>query len=128
MGTDICVKDNFGKNSLHIAADSGNLDLWQIILGEHNFDVLRTDKDGCTALHHSTRNGNYKLVTFFVDMGTDSNLEEYLGCNFLHFGAFYGHLNLCKINADTHNFDGLLLIITDAQHSIILHAVVVINF
>ena len=87
-----------------------------------------TDKDGYAALHHSTRNGNYKLVTFSVDMGTDNNFEENLSCNFLHFGAFYGHVNLCKIHADTYNFDELLLIIADAQHSIILHAVVVISF
>ena len=105
MGTDIYAKDNFCKNFLHIAADYGNLDLCEIIVDEHNFDVLMTDNDGCTALHHSARNGSYELVTFFVDIGTDINLEDNLGRNCLHFAALYGHLNLCKILVDTHNFD-----------------------
>ena len=103
MGTDIHAKDNFGENSLHIAADCENLDLCKILVNEHNFDVLMTDNDGCTALHHSARNGSYELVIFFVDMETDINLEDKLGRNCLHIAALYGNLNLCKTPVDTHN-------------------------
>ena len=105
MGTDIHAKDNFGENSLHITADCGNLALSKILVDEHNFDVLMTDNDGCTALHHPARNGSYELITFFVDMETDINLEDKLGRNCLHIAALYGHLNLCKTLVDIHNFD-----------------------
>ena len=38
-------------------------------------------------------------------MGADIYLKDNDGFNCLHYAALYGHLNLCKILVDKHNFD-----------------------
>ena len=49
-----------------------------------------TDNQGWTALHYSARSGSYKLVSFFVNMGTDIQLKSYLGRSCLHIATLYG--------------------------------------
>ena len=105
MGTDINVKNNLGWNCLHIAAFSGNFDFCKIFIEKYNFDVHETDNDGLTAIHFSAGSGSYKLVTYFVHMGTDIHLKSNLGVNCLHIAALHGHLNLCRELIDIHNFD-----------------------
>ena len=105
MGTDIQLKTNDGWNCLHIAAVYGHLNLSKRLIDKHKFDVLVTCKSGWTALHLSARNGSYELLTFFVDIGTDIHLKTNKGQNCLHIAALYGHLNVCKILIDKHNFD-----------------------
>ena len=105
MGVDIYVKDNDGRNCLHIATLYGHLNLCKILIDKHNFDKDTADKDGWTALHHSSRCGSYELFRYFADMGVDIYLKNNDGWNCLHIAALYGHLNLCKILIDKHNFD-----------------------
>ena len=38
-------------------------------------------------------------------MGVDIDIKDNYGLNCLHIAALYGHLNLCKIIIDKHNFD-----------------------
>ena len=105
MGSDIQGKDNFGQNCLHIAAASNHLNLCEILLNRHNFNMHVTDSNGWTAIHYSVVNGSYKLVTYFADMGADIYLKDNLGQNCLHIAAFSGHLNLCRTLLDKYNFD-----------------------
>ena len=105
MGANINLKDNDGSNCLHIAALYGHLNLCKILKDKHNFDVHMADKDGWKALHYSSRNGSYDLLTCFVNVGVDIYLKDNDGRNCLHIAALYGHLNLCKILKDNHNFD-----------------------
>ena len=104
-GADIGLKVDNGMNCLHIAAGSGHLNLCKILVDKFNFDVKMTCKAGWTALHASATNGNYDLFTYFLEMGTDINLETNDGTNCLHLAAGYGHLNLCKALVDNYNFD-----------------------
>ena len=104
-GADIYVKNNTGVNCLHIAASNGHMNLCQIFIAKHNFDVNRVDNDGCSALHYSARYGSYKLFRYFADMGADIYHKNHNGWNCLHISALYGHLNLCKILKEKHQFD-----------------------
>ena len=63
------------------------------------------DIDGRTALHCSAVSGSYELFTYFADMEADIYLTDNYGSNCLHIAALYGHLNLCKILKDKHNFN-----------------------
>ena len=70
------------------------------LFGIHNFD-----DDGWTALHHSARKGSHESLKFLVHTGYDIYEKTNHGWNCLHIAALYGHLNLCKILIDKHNFD-----------------------
>ena len=118
MGTDIYLKTKTGLNCLHIAALSGHLSLCEALIEIHRLDVSFVDNDGCTALHHSARNGIYDLINYFVSMGADINLKTKAGLNCLHMAALLGHLNLSKVLVDNHKFD---LHIADDEGCTALH-------
>ena len=61
--------------------------------------------DGETAVHYSAEKGSYELIRYFVDMGADIYHKNNEGVNCLHIAALYGHLSLCKMLIDKHNFD-----------------------
>ena len=63
------------------------------------------NKDGRTALHCSAVYGSYDLFTYFVDMRADIYRKSNDGWNCLYFAARHGHLNICKILINKHNFD-----------------------
>ena len=104
-GANIFSKTEVGMNCLHIAALSGHLDLCKTLMNKHNFDVNTTDSKGFTALHFSAENGSYELVKLFADKGTDIHLKTEDGMNCLHIASCNGHLNLCKILINKHEFD-----------------------
>ena len=105
METDIQLKANGGKNCLHIAALKEHLNLCKVLIKNHKFDVNLADKRGWTALHFSVQIGNYELVTYFADMGTDIHLKTNDGFNCLHIAAEQGHLYLSKRLIGNHKFD-----------------------
>ena len=105
MGTDINLKTKNGLNCLHIAADSGHLNLCKTLIDRHNFDVNMGDNSGSTALHFSAKSGSYELIKYFSDAGTDISLKNNLGFNCLHIATIHGHLDLCKTLIDKHNFN-----------------------
>ena len=105
MGIDIDCTNNDGLNCRHISAIYGHYNLCKKLIEKRNFDVHMADNDGWTALHFSAKNGSYEVITFFVDMGIDINLKTNDGKNCLHIAALYGHMTLCKILKDKHNFD-----------------------
>lgn len=73
MGTDINIKTIDGINCLHIAADSGHLNLCKKLINKHKFDAQMANNDGFTALHYSAKSGSYDLLKYFADLGTDIN-------------------------------------------------------
>ena len=104
-GADISLKTKNGVNCLHIAAFNEHLNLCKTLINKHNFDVHMSDNGGFTPLHCSAQIGNYKLVKVFADKGTDIFLKTKKGMNCLHIAACNGHLNLCKLLINKHNFD-----------------------
>ena len=105
MESDINVKTNDGKDCLHIAAEYGRFNLCRTLISKHNFDMQLRDDDGWTAVHYFVKNGSYEAVKAFVDMKIDINLKTSNGMNCLHIAAKFGHLNLCKLFIEEHNFD-----------------------
>ena len=105
MGIDILIKTNEGKNCLHVAANMGHFELCKELIDKYSFNVHDADSDGWTALHYSAEVGSYELITYFVDLGADIQLNTSDGKNCLHIAALHGHLNLCKALIDKHNFD-----------------------
>ena len=103
--TDIYLKTKEGVNCLHIAAAHGHLNLCKTLIEEHTFDVHICDEYGWTALHYSVKNGNYEMIKFFIDMGSDIYLKVNDGSNCLHIAALHGHFNLSKMLLDNYNFD-----------------------
>ena len=101
----ICLKTKEGVNCLHIAATYGHLNLCKTLIEEHSFDVHICDDFGWSALHYSVKNGNYEMIEFFIDMGSDIYLKVNDGTNCLHIAAFHGHFNLSKMLLDNYNFD-----------------------
>ena len=105
MRTDIYLKDNNGRNCLHIAALYGHLSLCKILKNKHTFDVHMADKNGWTVIHYSAIYGSYDLLIYFHDMGADIYVKDNDHRNCLHIAALCGHLKLCKILKDEHKFD-----------------------
>ena len=103
--TDVHLKTKNGKDCLHIAAQEGHLNLCKIFIDKHNFDADMADNQGWTAFHHSTKNGKYELVNFFIYAGADIQCKTKHGRNCLHIAARNGHLSLCKNLIDKYNFD-----------------------
>ena len=97
MGIDIRLKTNDGRNCLHFAAAGGHLNLCKMLIDNYKLDFRMTDNDGWTVLHYSAYSGNCELVAYFAEMGTDICPKTNGGRNCLHFAAFEGHLNICKM-------------------------------
>ena len=76
-----------------------------LIIDDHSFDLNLTDDDGWTVLHYSVRNGSYESLLLVVTRGADINLKTKKGRNWLPIAALFGHLSLCKMIIDKHNFD-----------------------
>ena len=79
MGTDIYLKYHLGWNCLHIAALCAHLNLSNILIIKHKFDVGFASNSGGIALHFSTRYGIYELVKLVADIGTDIHLKKTWG-------------------------------------------------
>ena len=105
METDIELKSQDISYSLYIATFYGHLNLCKNIVDNFNLDVHKPDNDGWATLHYAARNGSYKLVTHFVELGADLDLKTNDGSNCLHISALYGHLDLCKMLIKKHNLD-----------------------
>ena len=86
-GTDIYLKTREGMNCLHFAASRAHLNLCKALMKKHNFKGDTADNYGWTALHRSAQNGNYDIVKFFADNGTDIFLKMEEGNDCLHIAA-----------------------------------------
>ena len=105
IGSDIHLKTKLGENCLHLAAKGGYMDLCKWLVKRYNFSVNERDMSGATPLHYCVSSGHFELFTYFIEVGSDSNLETNSGQNCLHFAARYGDERLCKTLVETHNLD-----------------------
>ena len=105
MGTDIHHTTTNGLNCLHIAANSGHVNLCKVLIDRYKFNIHITDKNGWTVLHHSVQSGSYELIRYSADMGEDIYLTTKFGENCPHIAACHGHLDLCKILIEIDKFD-----------------------
>ena len=108
-GSNAFSKTKDKQNSLHIAAVNGHADLCKILLEIYNLDILLTDDDGWTVLHHAAQSGNLHLFQYLIGKGSDVSSKTKDKQNSLHIAAMNGHAGLCKIILQTYNLDILLM-------------------
>ena len=117
-GSDVFGKTKDKQNSLHIAAVNGHAGLCKILLEIYNLDILLTDADGKTVLHHTAECGNRHLFQYLIGRGSDVFSKTKDKQNSLHIAALNGHADLCKTLLEIYNLDILL---TDADGKTVLH-------
>ena len=67
------------------------------MLFEHNADVNIGDRNGCTPLFLSAREGNDNLCTLLLEHNADVNIRDINGYAPLHLCARKGNENLCRL-------------------------------
>ena len=105
MGIEIHHSTTNGLNCLHIAANSGHVNLCKVLIDIYKFNIHITDKNGWTTLHHSAHSGSYELIRYSADMGEDIYFTTKGGENCPHIAARHEHLDLCKILIEIYKFD-----------------------
>lgn len=67
----LCRTTKTRRTALHIAAETGNMEVLEMLLSNSQFDVNQRDGDGNTALHHAIRAHHNQAVTKLVDRRAD---------------------------------------------------------
>jgi ankyrin repeat protein len=110
--------DNMLNNPLHVAVQSGNLEVVQVLLLHSNIDVYALNSKGCSPLHllgmHSKENAS-EIVEQFVNAIDNLNLDhkDSKGNTCLLLAYQSGNGNLCRTLVKygaalgTYNDDGL---------------------
>ena len=86
-----------GTTSLHFAATSGQLDIFEFI--SKNVDNINpVDFEfGMTPLHYAAENGHFEICQFIIENVKDKNPANYDGWTPLHSAAIEGHLEICEL-------------------------------
>ena len=71
VAADIYPKINNEWSCLKMAVVNGHLNLYKALVEKHDFEICLKDINGWTALHPSTRSGNYDFVNYSAFMGAD---------------------------------------------------------
>ncbi|XP_062595975.1 serine/threonine-protein phosphatase 6 regulatory ankyrin repeat subunit C-like [Saccostrea cucullata] len=88
------VKDNNGRNALHLAAFRGNIDLL-IFLLEKGFDVKTKRNEGGIVLYISCINGELEMCKYLVNTYPHLlDVKDNNGGNALHAAAWGGNIDL----------------------------------
>ena len=89
---------------LHIAAEQGNLKIFQYIF--HKTNNAYPIKPA-TALHLAAQEGHFEVCQYIVNnTSVDRNIVDFIGRSPIHMAASNGHLQVCKLlieNLDLQN-------------------------
>lgn len=83
-------------SALHQAAEKGNLDEIEQLLGE-GADIEIRDKLLFTPLHRAAENGNYMAARLLLDKGAQVKARNKYGVTPLHLAAQKGHADVVKL-------------------------------
>ena len=82
MGADINSKTSYGFNLLHAAADTGNREILDYLLKEHDLDInsfgYETDRQR-SPLMIASKFGHTAIIELLLDNGADPNLKSNTG-------------------------------------------------
>jgi Ankyrin repeats (3 copies)/Ankyrin repeats (many copies) len=98
-GADLDVQGWNGKNPLHGAAYSGNLEVVRILIEYDPAYINARDDDGETPLHWASRGHNFKdssVVRLLLEHGADVNAQGLNGWTPLHLASFKGALEVVR--------------------------------
>ena len=88
-------KKEFGMSPLHIAAVTGNLELWNLILS-HVVEKNPKSTNGWTPLHMAAANGHLEIARTIVENVDDKNPRNH-GWTPLNFASRNFHSGICRL-------------------------------
>jgi hypothetical protein len=92
-GADLDVRGNCGRNPLHAAASSGNLEVVRILIEYDPAYINARELDGWTPLFWASRDHNFKdgpVVRLLLEHGADINAQSQSGWTPLHVASNWG--------------------------------------
>lgn len=101
-GADIQVKTKDGENCLHIAALEGHLKFCVTFVEKYDFDISVTDNNGWTGLLCSAKNGNFALLKFFLEKGSEIYSKTNKIENILHWNTSSKIINIITLKIKEH--------------------------
>lgn len=95
-------RDDEGCDAFHHAAESGNEDIWSVLLRRHLACDFYADNASRTILHHAASGGNTNAMLFLIQKASYSytiaahpySVLDSSGQNLLHIAALKGHYDV----------------------------------
>ncbi|TMW69652.1 hypothetical protein Poli38472_001808 [Pythium oligandrum] len=76
LGLDVNTVNKYGKNALHAAVESKNLDITRYLVTEYGLDTNSVAKHGVTVVHSACCGGSVEIVKFLLERGLDVNTAD----------------------------------------------------
>ncbi|KAG3043144.1 hypothetical protein PC121_g22739 [Phytophthora cactorum] len=89
----------YGSNMLHIAAQTGNKEMVEMLLAG-GADVTAEDEYGSSTLHVAVRSGNLEMVGLLLSKGADISATEEDGSSALHVAVSSGNPKMIELLLD----------------------------
>jgi hypothetical protein len=99
-GADPDVWNNYGRNPLHAAADSGNLEVARKLIEYNPSYINAGDETGWTPLHWASGSTHFKdgsVLRLLLEHGADINAQNQAGRTPLHLASKYGWLEVVPL-------------------------------
>jgi ankyrin repeat protein len=84
------------KDSLHAAAEEGNIDTVKSLL-EQGMDINARNASGETPLNRAAAKGNVDVVRLLIERGAEVDSRDKWGWTPLHYSSRYGHLEVSRV-------------------------------
>lgn len=95
QGANLNLPDFTGKQALHFAVLTSNVELVEFIL-QHGGDVNAQDIEGLTAVHYAATTGNVSVLALLARFGAFINTQDHQGETALFYAVREGQLNALK--------------------------------
>ncbi|MFC1763445.1 ankyrin repeat domain-containing protein [Planctomycetota bacterium] len=86
-GADVELKDKDGRTPLHLASESADEDVVELLLDKGAKINEKENESGLTALHHAARIGKRNVAELLIAKGADINVKDKQGRTPLYFAA-----------------------------------------
>ena len=96
QGADVNAAQGDGMTALHWAAETGNIELAQVLVTAGANTSAVTRRGSHTPLHVAARAGRGAVVKALLDAGADANAKTSSGATALHQAAGAGSLRRCR--------------------------------
>ena len=101
-------KDDAGRTLLHAAAQSNQLDMVRVLVGELGADVDVCDRNGCTPLSHAIRNGAVAMArALLVDYRAAIHLLDVQGRSVLSLACRHNVEPVVEMLTDERGMDDM---------------------
>ena len=96
------TENNMGRQAIHQAAQTGNVEAIKYLILEHgvNVNVKSAGTSQVTPLHMAAKERHHKAISSLLDLGADSQSIDSRGRTALHIAAGVQDLNCVKVLLD----------------------------